>query len=173
MSGKSCGWSSGAAAAMELGLGGVDWRRKRDPGASQFAAEDPQISSMSRCLEGEKMGSVIMAREQAALWKTRDNGGKAAWLFIGVLSSVYWISDVITDDELAVLIIRACSSRNLFIKHHIVHIKAYWLHISTVTYFALKKHNLRNLINFFLWIRYSVFCLFVLRQWSQWGLMLF
>ncbi len=53
-------------------------------------------------------------------WKTRDNGGKAAWLFIGVLSSVYWISDVITDDELAVLIIRACSSRNLFMKHHIV-----------------------------------------------------
>ncbi len=34
-------------------------------------------------------------------WKTRDNGGKAAWLFIGVLSSVYWVSDVITDDELA------------------------------------------------------------------------
>ncbi len=61
-----------------LGLGGVDWRRKRDPGAGQFAAEDPQISSMSCCLEGEKMGSVIMAREQAALWKTRDNGGKAA-----------------------------------------------------------------------------------------------
>ncbi len=52
-------------------------------------------------------------------WKTRDNGGKAAWLFIEVLSSVYWISDVITDDELAVLIIRACSSRNLFIKHHL------------------------------------------------------
>ncbi len=51
-------------------------------------------------------------------WKTRDNGGKAAWLFIEVLSSVYWIGDVITDDELAVLIIRACSSRNLFIKHH-------------------------------------------------------
>ncbi len=24
------------------------------------------------------------------LWKTRDNGGKAAWLFIGVLSRVYW-----------------------------------------------------------------------------------
>ncbi len=52
-------------------------------------------------------------------WKTRDNEGKAAWLFIGVLSSVYWISDVITDDELAVLIICACSSRNLFIKHHL------------------------------------------------------
>ncbi len=51
-------------------------------------------------------------------WKTRDNGGKAVWLFIGVLSSVYCISDVITDDELAMLIIRACSSRNLFIKHH-------------------------------------------------------
>ncbi len=65
------------------------------------------------------MGSVIMAREQAELWKTRDNGGKAAWLFIGVLSSVYWISDVITDDELAVLIICTCSSRNLFIKHHL------------------------------------------------------
>ncbi len=60
-----------------------------------------------------------MAREQAELWKTRDNGGKAAWLFIGVLSSVYWVSDVITDDELAVLIMRACSSRNLFVKHHI------------------------------------------------------
>ncbi len=55
-------------------------------------------------------------------WKTRDNGGKAAWLFIEVLSSVYWIGDVITDDELAVLIIRACSSRNLFIKHHLVKI---------------------------------------------------
>ncbi len=27
---------------------------------------------------------------------------------------------MITDDELAVLIIRACSSRNLFIKHHLV-----------------------------------------------------
>ncbi len=52
-------------------------------------------------------------------WKTRDNGGKAAWLFIGVLSSVYWVSDVITDDELAVLIMRACSSRNLFVKHHL------------------------------------------------------
>ncbi len=64
------------------------------------------------------MRSVIMAREQAELWKTRDNGGKAAWLFIGVLSSVYWVSDVITDDELAVLIMRACSSRNLFVKHH-------------------------------------------------------
>ncbi len=51
-------------------------------------------------------------------WKTRDNGGMAAWLFIGVLYSVYWVSDVITDDELAVLIIRACSSRNLFVKHH-------------------------------------------------------
>ncbi len=61
-----------------------------------------------------------MAREQAELWKTRDNGGKAAWLFIGVLSSVYWISDVITDDELAVLIMRACSSRNLFVKHHVL-----------------------------------------------------
>ncbi len=51
-------------------------------------------------------------------WKTRDNGGKAAWLFIGVLSSVYWINGVITDDELAVLIICACSSWNLLIKHH-------------------------------------------------------
>ncbi len=67
-----------------------------------------------------KLRSVIMAREQAELWKTRDNGGKAAWLFIGVLSSVYWVSDVITDDELAVLIMRACSSRNLFVKHHIL-----------------------------------------------------
>ncbi len=53
------------------------------------------------------------------LWKTRDNGGKAAWLFIGVFSRVYWISDVITDDELAVLIICACSSQNFLIKHHL------------------------------------------------------
>ncbi len=70
-----------------------------------------------------KMRSVIVAREQAELWKTRDNGGKAAWLFIGVLSSVYWVSDVITDDELAVLIMRACSSRNLFVKHHLIEIQ--------------------------------------------------
>ncbi len=27
---------------------------------------------------------------------------------------------MITDDELAVLIMRACSSRNLFVKHHII-----------------------------------------------------
>ncbi len=64
-----------------LGLGGVDWWRRRDPGAGQFAAEDPQISSI--CLvvwkgRKKKMGSVIMAREQAEFWKTRDNGGKAA-----------------------------------------------------------------------------------------------
>ncbi len=64
-------------------------------------------------------------------WKTRDNGGKAAWLFIGVLSSVYWISDVITDDELAVLIIRACSSRNLFMKHHLSTVYIFILITST------------------------------------------
>ncbi len=46
MSGKSCGWSSGAAAAMKPGVGGVDLRRRRDPGAGQFPAEDPQISSI-------------------------------------------------------------------------------------------------------------------------------
>ncbi len=101
-----------------LGLGGVGWRRRRDPGSGQFAVEDPRISSICPVVWKEKMRSVIMAREQAELWKTRDNGGKAAWLFIGVLSSVYWVSDVITDDELAVLIMRACSSRNLFVKHH-------------------------------------------------------
>ncbi len=103
-----------------LGLGGVGWRRRRDPGSGQFAAEDPRISSICPVVWKEKMRSVIMAREQAELWKTRDNGGKAAWLFIGVLSSVYWVSDVITDDELAVLIMRACSSRNLFVKHHLL-----------------------------------------------------
>ncbi len=105
-----------------LGLGGVGWRRRRDPGSGQFAAEDPRISSICPVVWKEKMRSVIMAREQAELWKTRDNGGKAAWLFIGVLSSVYWVSDVITDDELAVLIMRACSSRNLFVKHHFYNI---------------------------------------------------
>ncbi len=41
------------------------------------------------------------------------------WLFIGILSRVDWIGGVITDDELAVLIICACSSRNLLIKHHL------------------------------------------------------
>ncbi len=58
-----------------LGLRGVGWRRRRDPGAGQFAAEDPRISSICPV---RKMRSVIMAREQAELWKTRDNGGKAA-----------------------------------------------------------------------------------------------
>ncbi len=29
-----------------LGLGGVGWRGRRDPGAGQFAAEDPRISSI-------------------------------------------------------------------------------------------------------------------------------
>ncbi len=80
-----------------------------------------------------KLRSVIMAREQAELWKTRDNGGKAAWLFIGVLSSVYWVSDVITDDELAVLIMRACSSRNLFVKHHSNITGCFCHHIFTLT----------------------------------------
>ncbi len=32
-------------------------------------------------------------------WKTRDNGGKAAWLFIGILSSIYWVSDVISSSR--------------------------------------------------------------------------
>ncbi len=61
------------------GAWGVDWRRRRDPGAGQFAAEDPRISSI--CLvvwKEKKWGLMIMAREQAELWKTRDNGGKAA-----------------------------------------------------------------------------------------------
>ncbi len=40
------------------------------------------------------------------------------WLFIGVLSRAGWMEGVITDDELAVLIICACSSRNWLIKHH-------------------------------------------------------
>ncbi len=31
---------------------------------------------------------------------------------------------MITDDELAVLIMRACSSRNLFVKHHVSNISA-------------------------------------------------
>ncbi len=106
---KSCGWSSGAAAAMEPGARGR-WlaEKERSWGRSICCGRSANLEYMSRCLEGEKMRSVIMAREQAELWKTRDNGGKAAWLFIGVLSSVYWVSDVITDDELAVLIIRAC-----------------------------------------------------------------
>ncbi len=118
MSGKSCGWSSGAAAAMEAGARGR-WlaEKERSWGRSICCGGSANLEYVS-LFGRRKMGSVIMAREQAALWKTRDNGGKAAWLFIGVLSSVYWISDVITDDELAVLIIRACSSRNLFIKHH-------------------------------------------------------
>ncbi len=51
-------------------------------------------------------------------WKVRENEGKTAWLFIGILSRADWIGGVITDDELAVLIICACSSRNLLKKHH-------------------------------------------------------
>ncbi len=118
MSGKSCGWSSGALAVMEPGARGRWLAEKERSWVRSIAAEDPRISSICPVVWKEKMRSVIMAREQAELWKTRDNGGKAAWLFIGVLSSVYWVSDVITDDELAVLIMRACSSRNLFVKHH-------------------------------------------------------
>ncbi len=33
---------------------------------------------------------------------------------------------MITDDELAVLIIRACSSRNLFVKHHLWRFSTAW-----------------------------------------------
>ncbi len=58
-------------------------------------------------------------KEQTEHWKTRENEGKTAWLFIGILSRADWIGGVITDDELAVLIICACSSRNLLIKHHL------------------------------------------------------
>ncbi len=33
---------------------------------------------VSLCGRRKKWGLMIMAREQAELWKTRDNGGKAA-----------------------------------------------------------------------------------------------
>ncbi len=69
---------AGRRPRWSLGLGGVGWRRRRDPGAGQFAAEDPRISSICLVVWKEKMRSVIMAREQAELWKTRDNGGKPA-----------------------------------------------------------------------------------------------
>ncbi len=37
-----------------LGLGGVGWRGRRDPGAGQFAAEDPRISSICPVVWKEK-----------------------------------------------------------------------------------------------------------------------
>ncbi len=87
----------------------------RERGPSSAFGPDPKAPHP--LLGCNRTGSVALGwwRDSG---RTRDNGGKAAWLFIGVLSSVYWVSDVITDDELAVLIIRACSSRNLFVKHH-------------------------------------------------------
>ncbi len=94
MSGKSCGlversvgrdgaWGSGAWLA----------EKERSWGRSICCGGSANLEYMSRCFGRRKLRSVIMAREQAELWKTRDNGGKAAWLFIGVLSSVYWVSD--------------------------------------------------------------------------------
>ncbi len=63
-----------------LGLGGVGWRRRRDPGSGHLLRRIREFSSSPICpvVWKEKMRSVIMAREQAELWKTRDNGGKAA-----------------------------------------------------------------------------------------------
>ncbi len=86
-------------------------------GPSSAFSPDPESSPLPHA--GVETGWRWGVGVVEGFWKTRDNGGKAAWLFIGVLSRVYWISDVITDDELAVLIICACSSRNLLIKHHL------------------------------------------------------
>ncbi len=60
-----------------------------------------------------------MAKGANRMVEDERNEGKTAWLFIGILSRADWIGGVITDDELAVLIICACSSRNLLIKHHL------------------------------------------------------
>ncbi len=48
---------------------------------------------------------------------------------------------MITDDELAVLIIRACSSRNLFIKHHFVHVLE---NITFCSLFAYPFHDFNH-----------------------------
>ncbi len=79
MSGKTCGWSSGALAAMEPGARGR-WlaEKERSWVRSICCGGSANLEYMSRCLEGGKLRSVIMAREQAELWKTRDSGGKAA-----------------------------------------------------------------------------------------------
>ncbi len=59
-------------------------------------------------------------------WRWGDAGRREIievrllWLFIGVLSRADWIGGVITDDELAVLNICACSSQNVLIKHHLL-----------------------------------------------------
>ncbi len=88
-------------------------------GPSSACSPDPECSPQSAppCAgieTGWRWGvGVVEGR-----WKTRENEGKTAWLFIGILSRADWIGGVITDDELAVLIICACSSRNLLIKHH-------------------------------------------------------
>ncbi len=82
----------------------------RERGPSSAFSPDPESSPLPHAgVETDWRWGVGVVE---GFWKMRDNGGKAAWLFIGVLSRVYWISDVITDDELAVLIICACSSRN-------------------------------------------------------------
>ncbi len=98
-------------------------------GPSSACSPDPECSPQSAppCAgieTGWRWGvGVVEGR-----WKTRENEGKTAWLFIGILSRADWIGGVITDDELAVLIICACSSRNLLIKHHLRAFLSFCLH---------------------------------------------
>lgn len=47
-----------------LGLGGDDWRRRSDPGAGGFAAEDPKTSSIGHVVwMGKNWVCDIMAKE--------------------------------------------------------------------------------------------------------------
>ena len=60
-----------------------------------------------------------MATERTEFWKWRDNKGRTYLIIYRCFLLSWLVNGVITNDELAVLIIRACSSRNLFMKHHL------------------------------------------------------
>ncbi len=79
MSGKSCGWSSGALAAMEPGArGALAGGEGEILGPVNLLRRIRESRVYVPLFGRRKLRSVIMAREQAELWKTRDNGGKAA-----------------------------------------------------------------------------------------------
>ncbi len=65
-------------------------------------------------------------------------------LFIGVLSCADWINGAIINDELAVLIICACSSKNLFKKHDFLRV-AGTAERSQVLVFPARAHTFLSL----------------------------
>ncbi len=57
-----------------LGLGGVDRRRRRDPGAGQFAAEDPRNSSICLVVWKEKKNKKIGVCDHGVVAKRAKDG---------------------------------------------------------------------------------------------------